>query len=117
LTKLISIEVKDFAKACAGDDKRTSELNVVWGTAESLTVVLPFDRMVKGVTNPVPTGWNPRGYNPKSDPEGPGPGEHWNESTKADGTKTHKVHVNSVEFISPELLYDSLVKQGYVIEV
>jgi hypothetical protein len=72
--------------------------------------------MVKGVTNPVPTGWNPRDYNPESDPEGPGPGEHWNESTKPDGTKTHKVHVDSVEPISPELLYDSLVKQGYITE-
>ncbi|KAK2596799.1 hypothetical protein QQS21_006128 [Conoideocrella luteorostrata] len=113
LTDLISIEVKDFTKACAGDDKRSSELDVVWGTTEALTVVLPFDRMVKGVTNPVPMGWNPQGYNPESDSDGPGPGEHWNESTKSDGTKTH---VDRDEPISPELLYDSLVNQGYVIK-
>ena len=116
LTDLISIDVKDFAKPCAGGDKRTSELDVVWGTTESLTVVLPFDWMVKGVTNPVPTGWNVRDYNPASDPSGPGPGEHWNEATKPDGTKTHKVHVDSVEATSPKLLHDSLVEQGYVLK-
>ncbi|KAJ0160639.1 hypothetical protein CTA2_7606 [Colletotrichum tanaceti] len=111
LTDLISIEVKDFTKACAGDEKRTSELDVVWGTTESLTVVLPFSRMVYGVTNPVPTGWSVQDYSPA---EGPGPGEHWNESTKSDGTKTHKVHVDSVEPITPKLLNDALVNLGYI---
>jgi hypothetical protein len=29
-------------------------------------------------------------------PDGPGPGENWNKSTKPDRTKTHKVHISSL---------------------
>lgn len=114
LTDLMAIELKDFTKPRDGSGGRTSELDVAWGTIENLTVVLPFDQMVRGVTNPVPTGWNLRDYNPESDPEGPGPGEHWNQATKPDGTKTHKVHVDSLEPITAELLYGVLVSQGIV---
>ncbi|KIH86873.1 hypothetical protein SPBR_08610 [Sporothrix brasiliensis 5110] len=112
LTNLIAIEVGDFTKAPSERPKRTSELEVVWGTIEKLTVVLSYDKMVEGVSNPVPTGWNIQDQDPEE--SGPGPGEHWNEATKSDGTKTHKVHVDSVEPVTPQLLHTALVDQGFI---
>ncbi|KAM3435361.1 hypothetical protein MY4824_004942 [Beauveria thailandica] len=117
LTDLIAIEVKDFTKKSNGDDRRTSELDIVWGTAETLTLILPFNRMIEKVTNPVPTGWSMQYCNPEADPSQPGPGEHWNQATKSNGSVTHKVHVDSAEPISAELLYASLVEQGYVAKI
>ncbi|KAM3456696.1 hypothetical protein MY3296_001651 [Beauveria thailandica] len=114
---LIAIEVKDFTKKSNGDDRRTSELDIVWGTAETLTLILPFNRMIEKVTNPVPTGWSMQYCNPEADPSQPGPGEHWNQATKSNGSVTHKVHVDSAEPISAELLYASLVEQGYVAKI
>jgi hypothetical protein len=115
LTNLIAIEVGDFTKAPGEGPKRTSELEVVWNWGEKLTVTLPYDKMVEGVTNPVPTGWQvqDQDQNPE-EPEGPGPNEHWNESTKPDGTKTHKVHVGNSSSITPQLLNNALVQQGII---
>ncbi|KAI1318808.1 hypothetical protein F5Y16DRAFT_391575 [Xylariaceae sp. FL0255] len=45
----------------------------------------------------------------------PPPGQHWNEATKSDGTKTHKVHVDNVDTI--EDILESLVGQGILIGV
>ena len=116
LTDLIAIVVKGYATAHDGGDKRTSKLEMVWGPTESPTVVLPFDGMAKGVMDPVPTSWDAWNYNPASDPDEPPPGEHWNKASKSDGSETHKVHVDSVELISPELLHDAFVAQGYVVK-
>ena len=44
----------------------------------------------------MPVSW-PNPTNPMAHPDRLGPGEHWNLSTKVDGTKTHKVHVDSLE--------------------
>jgi hypothetical protein len=58
------------------------------------TITLPQSMQKIGTL--VPVSW-PNPTNPTAHPDGPGPGEHWNSSTKPDGTKTHKVHVNSLE--------------------
>ncbi|WVO16390.1 hypothetical protein L204_104065 [Cryptococcus depauperatus] len=107
LTDLIAIQLGDFTKAGA---KRTSELEVVWGAKETLTVVLPFEQMVETALNPVPTGWNARDIITHPDPPA---GEHWNEAKKSDGTITHKVHVDSTEPITPEKLMEALTTLGY----
>jgi hypothetical protein len=57
----------------------------------------------------VPVSW-PNPADPTAHPDGPAPGEHWNEATKADGTKTHKVHVDNVE--TEEGVLESLAKMG-----
>ncbi|KAK3998381.1 hypothetical protein QBC44DRAFT_386888 [Cladorrhinum sp. PSN332] len=111
LTNLIAIDVGDFTKAgAAGGAHRTAELEVVWGTQERLTVVLPLDRMVEGASNPVPTGWNAQNYNADADPPA---GEHWNEAKKSDGSITHKVHVDSTSPLTPQGLILALTIAGF----
>lgn len=56
LSNLIAIRVGDFTKARAMDAMPTAELEVVWGSTEKLTSILPLDQVSKGVTSPVPTG-------------------------------------------------------------
>ncbi len=90
-TELVAVEVGDFAKARAP----TTELELVWGPAEKLTVVLPLDRTAKGFSNPIRTGWNVKDGVPENVDADPPKGQHWNEATKLDGTKTHKVHVTA----------------------
>jgi hypothetical protein len=71
------------------------------------TITLPQSMQKIGTL--VPVSWpNPAG--PTVHPDGPGPGEHWNESTKPDGTKTHKVHVNSLQ--TEEGVLKSLAEVG-----
>ena len=53
----------------------------------------------------VPTAWNiPISRSTPRDlsPDKPASGTHWNEATKPDGSKTHKVHVDSSEDINPQ---------------
>jgi hypothetical protein len=57
----------------------------------------------------IPVSW-PNLTNPTAHPEGPLASEHWNEATKADSTKTHKVHVNNVE--TKEGVLETLAKMG-----
>lgn len=115
LTDLIAIQFGNFDGA-----GRTSELEVDWPITgedvEQLTVVLPFDRMVKEHSTPVPTGWNARGIagpDAGSDADPPA-GEHWNKSTKPGGAVTHKVHYDSIEPLSPDNLVAGLVRLGYL---
>ncbi|KAF2222754.1 hypothetical protein BDZ85DRAFT_250611 [Elsinoe ampelina] len=111
LTDLIAIQLGDFTKAGAAEGiQRTSELEVDWGAKETLTVILPFERMVDAALNPVPTGWNAANDIEHSSPPA---GEHWNESKKADGSVTHKVHVDSTEAITPANLMQALIRVGY----
>ncbi|KAK4134013.1 hypothetical protein BT67DRAFT_434172 [Trichocladium antarcticum] len=118
LAGLVAIEVGEFTKTGASRGaNRTSELEVVWGAIEKLTVVLPFHRMVEEASNPIPTGWNAQDYDAEAEPDTPPAGEHWNEAKKSDGRVTHKVHVDSVAPITPELLNAALIGQGFVTRV
>lgn len=104
LTDLIAIEVGDFTKVgagAAGGIKRTSELEIVWGSIEKLTVIFPLNRMVEGASDPVPTGWNSQDDDLVADPEQPPAGEHWNKAKRVDGSVTHKVHYDSIDPMTP----------------
>ncbi|KAI3390391.1 hypothetical protein diail_9821, partial [Diaporthe ilicicola] len=69
------------------------------------TITLP--QPMQKIGRLVPVSW-PNPTDPKGHPDGPGPGEHWNTSTRPDGTKTHKVHVDNVD--TEEGVLDSLAK-------
>jgi hypothetical protein len=71
------------------------------------TITLP--QSMQKIGRLVPVSW-PNPADPTAHPEGPPAGQHWNESTKPDGTKTHKVHVDNVE--TEEGVLESLAKMG-----
>ena len=117
LTNLIAIEVGDFTKARVMDAVPTGELEVVWGsTEEKFTVVVSLDRIVEGVVEPVPTGWNVKDGSPKSMDAEPPAGQSWAKAVV--GTKeTHKVFVSkshNAETVTPELLNKVLVDLGLI---
>lgn len=58
------------------------------------TITLP--QSMQKIGKLVPVSW-PSPTDPTAHPNQPGPGELWNEATKSDGTKTHKVHVDDIE--------------------
>ncbi|KAH6712139.1 hypothetical protein BKA61DRAFT_675935 [Leptodontidium sp. MPI-SDFR-AT-0119] len=71
------------------------------------TITLP--QSMQKIGRLVPVSW-PNPADPTAHPDGPGPGEHWNEATKSDGTKTHKVHVDNAK--TEEGVLESLAKMG-----
>ncbi|KAH7363936.1 hypothetical protein BKA65DRAFT_125090 [Rhexocercosporidium sp. MPI-PUGE-AT-0058] len=71
------------------------------------TITLP--QSMQKIGRLVPVSW-PKPADPTAHPDGPGPGEHWNEATKSDGTKTHKVHVDNAK--TEEGVLESLAKMG-----
>jgi hypothetical protein len=71
------------------------------------TITLPQSMQKTGRL--VPVSW-PNPADSMAHPDGPPAGQHWNESTKSDGTKTHKVHVDNVE--TEEGVLESLAKMG-----
>jgi hypothetical protein len=71
------------------------------------TITLP--QSMQKIGKLVPVSW-PNPADPTAHPDGPGPGEHWNQSTKPDGTTTHKVHVDNVK--TEEGVLESLAKMG-----
>jgi len=71
------------------------------------TITLPQSMQKIGTL--VPVSW-PNPADPTVYPEGPGPSENWNVSTKPDGTKTHKVHVGSLQ--TEEGVLGSLAEAG-----
>ncbi|KAH7461552.1 hypothetical protein FOMA001_g19034 [Fusarium oxysporum f. sp. matthiolae] len=74
------------------------------------TITLPQSMQKIGTL--VPVSWPTSVHGNAPQLSGPPPGQHWNESTKPDGTKTHKVHVDSAE--SEKDILKSLTDQGIV---
>ncbi|KAM4061554.1 hypothetical protein HRG_007273 [Hirsutella rhossiliensis] len=117
LTKVIAIEVGDFSKARAMDTVPTGELEVIWGfTEEEFTVVIPLDRIVEGVVDPVLTGWNVKDGSQENMDSEPPAGQSWAKAVV--GTReTHKVFVSkshNAQAVTPELLKKALVETGLI---
>lgn len=70
--------------------------------------------MVEGASDPVPTGWNSQDYDLVADPEQPPAGEHWNKAKRVDGSVSRKVHYDSIDPMTPELLNAALIDLGYI---
>ena len=90
---------------------------VAWRLIEGylfVIVTVPITMCIRYNTTNVPTSWIVHARNPEareSSPDQPTLGTHWNESTKPDGTKTHKVHVDSLSSSSSSKeLVDALVR-------
>lgn len=115
LTNLIAMEVADFTKARAMDAVPTGELEVVWGfTKENFTVVLPLDRIVDGVVEPVLTGWNVKDGIPENVDAEPPAGQSWAKQV-IKGVETHRVFVSSaVVPVTPDGLNEALVDMGVI---
>ena len=126
LGDVLALELGQFAKCRAKKDLATTEIEVQWGDGgEPFTICVPVKDLADAggkehhyQQRQVPTGWNVPvrdGGGPRdSSPDKPAPGTHWNGSTKADGTKTHKVHVDSTEPVTPELAVRELVRMGHL---
>ncbi|RWA07371.1 hypothetical protein EKO27_g7733 [Xylaria grammica] len=107
LANLLTLDFGSFGK----DGEPTTEIELQIGTDTPATIKAPVSHCIRKGTN-VPTSWRVSAPS-VGDPEGPGPGEHWNESTKPDGTKTHKVHVDNLSgSLGDSELVDALVELG-----
>ncbi|KAH6651650.1 hypothetical protein BKA67DRAFT_537511 [Truncatella angustata] len=109
--------VGDFSKARAMDAVPTGELEVVWcSTKEEFTVVVPLDRIVDGIVEPVLTGWNVKDGSQENTDSEPPAGQSWAKAVV--GTKeTHKVFVSkshNAQAVTPELLNKALVDIGVI---
>jgi hypothetical protein len=111
LADLIVLEVGDFTKCAGIDSKSKAEIEVQWGENTPFTVVVPTAFLKPGAGDLIGTGWNvPGAVEPDGEPD---PGTHW---LKVDRPKdTHKVYVDSVEPVTPELLVKALGEQGIIV--
>ncbi|KID60225.1 hypothetical protein MAN_10095, partial [Metarhizium hybridum] len=64
------------------------------------TITLP--QSMQKIGSLVPVSWPGPIVDPASQLSTPPAGQHWNEATKPDGTKTHKVHVDNVDNVDNE---------------
>lgn len=115
LTNLLTLDFGSFGKG----DEPTTEIEVQLGDTPA-TITVPISACIRDGTN-VPTSWTvsiPRLHDPEardSSPDKPAPGTYWNEATKPDGMKTHKVHISkSPGFFSDKELLDALVMLGVI---
>lgn len=106
LTDLISLDCGSFEP----DDEPATEIELQFGGIAA-TMKVPISACTRVDSTDVPTGWT--ACNPEAGDSTPPAGQHWNEATKPDGTKTHKVHVDGLSSApSPNALVDALVRQG-----
>jgi hypothetical protein len=119
LADMVALELGDFADRRRRKDSVTAEIEVQWGEGGlPFTLSVSVEDLVDADGKErrlVPTAWNvpiSRGRPRDSSPDKPAPGTHWNEATKPDGSKTHKVHVDSSEDVTPNLLVQKLVGMG-----
>jgi hypothetical protein len=111
LDKVFALEVKNYTKRDAAGPQTTAEIEVHGDGFIPFTVAVPVSAMTPGA-GLVQTGWNVRPGAAQHDPDGEPPaGEHWNEVVVGP-KKTHKVHVDSTEAVTPEGLHKVFVKQG-----
>ena len=116
---MVALELGDFADCRRRKDSVTAEIEVQWGEGG---VPFTLSVFVKDLVDAdgkerrlVPTAWNvpiSRSTPRDSSPDKPAPGTYWNEATTPDGSKTHKVHVDSSEDVTPNLLIQKLVSMG-----
>ncbi|KAL2877653.1 hypothetical protein SGCOL_006990 [Colletotrichum sp. CLE4] len=106
-TNLITLDCGLF-ELCA---EPTTEIELRYGSTDA-TITVPISACIReGGTN-IPTGWKAAGDLAGAQDSTPPPGQHWNESTKPDGTKTHKVHVDGLSSAAnPQLVVQALVRQ------
>jgi hypothetical protein len=91
----LALEIGDFSASDKTTAAAECEIEAQWrDDGPSFTMRVPLAHLGGGPDGEVQvqhaTGW--RVGAPTAHPDGPLAGQHWNEATKADGTKTHKVH-------------------------
>jgi hypothetical protein len=75
------------------------------------TITLP--QSMQKIEELVPVSWPSSVYDTTPQLSEPPPGQHWNVSTKPDGTKTHKVHVSNAA--KEQDILKSLTDQGIIV--
>lgn len=117
-TDLMVLEVGDFAKDGDMGSEKVAELEIQWGSAETLTVVVPVHLLAdRALVHLIPTGWNVKANaigsgSAAHDPEQPDPGTYWVSLTRPQNT--HKVFFGSAETVTAQLPAEKLVEMGFI---